>query len=545
MIETIKKWGINGEGIAYHNKKAIFVDNAIPDEVAEIEIDEDEGSYARGHAVKILEPSPRRRNPMCRKWNECGGCSLMHVDSKGQVRMKEKIVQDALRKYADYNGPIQPLIKNPTPLAYRNSCKMPFGLDEEGRTVTGMYKRNSNEFVPIERCLIHSKKLEAVRAALMELLQNYDLKPAGEENPEGLKTLVLKEFDDKVHVVFVTGKMELPDDLVAKILETIPDAASVWQSVKESEDPDYELFGNQVFHLGGDMKMTLSLGDYALDLLPKSFFQLNTAQAMALYQLVASWIPEQTPLLVEAYSGVGAISLFAADKAQRAIGIESIEDAVANANTNALINGKENLSFVCNDAADELAKISETEHVDVLVVDPPRSGLNDAMKEAILKAEPERLIYVSCNPSTLGKDLSVLQEKYAIRIVQPLDFFSQTPHVETAVLLEKSAHPKGRPVPVKTEKRPARKERPSRAGSARPERSGRPDSRGQPKRPARSGAPAGKGRRDGSKDKGRPQKKGGYTPLYRSGPGRRFGSASRFSSNRKADGGNSSDSGKD
>ncbi|WP_242745569.1 class I SAM-dependent RNA methyltransferase [Allobaculum sp. Allo2] len=146
-------------------------------------------------------------------------------------------------------------------------------------------------------------------------------------------------------------------------------------------------------------------------------------------------MPDHTDLMVEAYCGIGAISLFAADKAKEIIGIESVEDAVANASENALLNGKENLSFVCQDAATELKRISQKRHVDTLVVDPPRSGLDRTMKDAILKAQPQNLIYVSCNPSTLGKDLDVLQKKYAIECVQPFDFFSQTPHVETAVKL--------------------------------------------------------------------------------------------------------------
>lgn len=436
MKTAIKRWGINGEGIAYVKRKAVFVENAIPGEVIDLKIDEDKGNYATGHPTKIYEESSRRRRPLCPKWQTCGGCSLMHVDYKGQMRMKEQALKEALRKYANYTGPILPIIKNPSPLAYRNACKLPFGLDENGQITTGMYKKGSNDFVPLERCIIHSKKLEQVRNELNALLAQSDLKPASLDNKEGLFNLVLKQFDDQVHVALVTTHFQIPKELVSEIL-AIPGVASVWQSIKEEGDPDHELFGKKVFHLGGQMKMTLQLGDYSLNLLPKSFFQLNTAQALALYELVASWVPNNTDLLVEAYSGVGAISLFTSDKAREAIGIELIEDAVANANENALLNGKENLSFVCGDAATELQDIVSKATFDVLIVDPPRSGLNQPMRKTILKAKPETLIYVSCNPATLGKDLAVLQEVYEIKKVQPFDFFSQTPHVETAVLLKK------------------------------------------------------------------------------------------------------------
>lgn len=456
MKGSIKRWGINGEGITYLNKKAIFVENAIPGEVVEFQIDQDNGNYAKAHSTAIYEESPRRRHPMCPKWQTCGGCSLMHVDYKGQVRMKEHALQEALRKYADYTGPILPLIKNPKPLGYRNACKLPFGLDEKGRTTTGMYKKGTNEFVPLERCIIHSKMLEQVRQELNKHIGNSNLKPVSQDNSNGLLTLVLKQFDDKVHVALVTTNLQIPQDLVSDIL-SIPHVASVWQSVKEPDDPSHELFGKRVFHLGGEMKMTLQLDDYSLNLLPKSFFQLNTEQALQLYKLVASWVPNNTDLLIEAYSGIGAISLFASDKANETIGIELIEDAVANANENALINGKEDLSFVCGDAATELQEITSKATFDALIVDPPRSGLNQAMRQTILEAKPETLIYVSCNPATLGKDLAVLDEVYEIKQVQPFDFFSQTPHVETAVLLQKRDQPKAKkelPTPSTTHNAP-------------------------------------------------------------------------------------------
>lgn len=434
MKAEIKKWGINGEGIAYLKKKPIFVENAIPGETVDLHITENKGSYAIGEVNKVLVPAPRRREPICPHWQTCGGCALMHVDYKGQIRMKEQALKQALKKYAGYTGPIEPMIKNPDPLGYRNACKLPFGL-ENGKTVTGMYKRGSNEFVSLDRCIIHSKKLEKVRQELTPLIQKAGLKPADDQHP-GLKTLVLKEFDGKVHVVFVTTPMEIPQSLVDDILETIPEVASIWQSIKEKDDPDFELFGKKVLHLGGEMKMTLNLDEFELDLLPKSFFQLNTKQAINLYKTIASWIPAHSKLLVEAYSGVGAISLFAADQADEVIGIEWIEDAVANANANAMINGKQNVSFICSDAGEEMEKLAKTRQIDTLIVDPPRSGFNRKMKESILRARPKTLIYVSCNPSTLGKDLEILQKAYRIKKVQPFDFFSQTPNIETAMLLE-------------------------------------------------------------------------------------------------------------
>lgn len=436
MKTKIKKWGINGEGIAYSHKKTIFVEHAIPGELVDIEIVEDLDKYSNAEVKEVIEPSPRRRaHPVCPKWESCGGCSIIHVDYKGQVRMKEQVLKEALRKYANYNGKVEPIIKNPEPLGYRNACKLPFGM-QDGKICTGMYKKGSNEFVAVDRCLIHSKKLEKVRIELMDIFAQYDLPVAANAKQSGLLALVLKEFDDQVHATFVTGQMEIPQQLVDQILAS-EDVASVWQSIKEEDVADYELFGKTVTHLGGQDQMTLKLADYQLNLLPKSFFQLNTKQAIALYQTIAAWIPEHSHFLVEAYSGVGAISLFVADHADQVVGIEYIADAVDNANTNAKLNGKDNVSFICGDAGEEMEKLIKNQSIDTLIVDPPRSGLNKRMKDSILKSQPESLIYVSCNPATLGKDLKDLQHAYEIKRVQPFDFFSQTPHVETAVLLSR------------------------------------------------------------------------------------------------------------
>lgn len=436
MKTKIKKWGINGEGIAYSHKKTIFVDHAIPGEVVDIEIVEDLPKYSNAEVKEVIEPSPRRRmHPICPKWESCGGCSIIHVDYKGQVRMKEQVLKEALRKYANYEGKFEPIIKNPEPLGYRNACKLPFG-HVNGKICTGMYKKGSNEFVAVDRCLIHSKKLEKVRIELMDIFAQYDLPVAANAKQSGLLALVLKEFDEQVHVTFVSGQMDIPQQLIDQIL-ALEDVVSVWQSIKDEDVADYELFGKTVTHLGGQEQLSLKLADYQLNLLPKSFFQLNTKQAITLYQTIATWIPEHSHFLVEAYSGVGAISLFVADHADQVVGIEYIADAVDNANTNAKLNGKDNVSFICGDAGEEMEKLIAKQSIDTLIVDPPRSGLNKKMKDSILKSLPESLIYVSCNPATLGKDLKDLQRAYEIKRVQPFDFFSQTAHVETAVLLSR------------------------------------------------------------------------------------------------------------
>lgn len=434
MRTEIKRWGINGEGVAYIDKKATFVPGAIVDEVVEIEITEEKETYNIAKLVEVIEPSKYRRHPFCPVWKACGGCSLMSVNYKGQCKMKGSILKDSLEKYAHYTGRILPIVKNPEPLAYRNSCKLPFGRVED-RIVTGMYERNTTNFVGLERCYTHSRTIEKVRKEIEDIVNKYDLFIYNREKGDGLKTLVLKEYDQKVQVVFITGEDVLPEEMVQDVAQ-IEEVCSVWQSVRSKFEESHELFGEKMIHLALEEKIEVQLNQYAASILPRSFFQLNTKQAIQMYEEVARITPECN-VIVEAYSGIGAISLFVHDKAKKVIGIESILDAVENAEENAQRNGIENMDFIHGDAAKELSYVKRVEKVDCLIVDPPRTGLNDEMKEAILDSEIETMIYVSCNPSTLAKDLDVLQQKYRILSVQPFDMFSQTGLVETVVLLKK------------------------------------------------------------------------------------------------------------
>lgn len=436
MKTTIKKWGINGEGIAYYDKKPVFIENAIPEEVIEFDIQKEEKTYSVGELTRLIEPSSKRRYPLCSIWKECGGCALMHVKYPTQCKMKEEVLKEALIKYAGYKGRMFPIVKNPEPLAYRNSCKLPFG-EEYGQLYTGMYERDSNHFQKVERCFVHSKLLESTRQEVVKILNEHHCKVYDSKLKSGFRNLVMKEFNDRIQIILVTGKDELSGELISE-LSSLEGVCSLWQSKKT--DTTRELFGEMI-HLCGEEKMIVEMKDLKLSLLPRSFFQLNTKQAENLYEHIARWMP-RCHTIVEAYSGIGAISLFLKNKSKEIIGIESIQDAVDNANENAKMNDAKNVSFICEDAGSALSRLVKEKKIDALVVDPPRSGLDDVMKETIVQSRIRTVIYVSCNPATLAKDLKVLQKEYTILKIQPFDMFSQTPHVETAVLLQRKSHEK-------------------------------------------------------------------------------------------------------
>ena len=428
----IKKWGINGEGIGYIDRKPIFVQGVLPDELVEVEIEKEVEKYYKGKLIQVIEESPRRRHAICPIWKECGGCSLMHVQYKEQCKMKEQSLKETLIKYAGYKKRINPFMKNTNPLGYRNACKLPFGY-ADGKIMTGMYERESNHFIGMEHCIVHSKVLETTRKQIVESCQKHKCKVYDKRLESGFQTLVCKEFNGNIQVIFVTGKNTLSDEFIDDILDIEP-VTSIWQSIKVKDSID--VFGDTMIHIAGDRNLTVEMHDMKFNILPKSFFQLNTEQADKLYTYVESILPE-SKTVIEAYSGIGAISLYIKDKAQSIIGIESIKDAVDNANENAAINHADHVHFICGDAAKECEKIVKKKKVDTLIVDPPRSGLDENMKETILNSKIRNIIYISCNPSTLSKDLDKLQKRYNILSVQPIDMFSQTQHVETVVLLTK------------------------------------------------------------------------------------------------------------
>ncbi|MBP3852212.1 MAG: 23S rRNA (uracil(1939)-C(5))-methyltransferase RlmD [Erysipelotrichaceae bacterium] len=421
MKIKIKKWGINGEGIGYYQRKPVFIPGAIPSEIVSFEPVEKTDRYWTGHLEKVLAASAQRKYPFCEYSRQCGGCPSMHVKYRAQMKMKENLLRQALKKYTGMTPDILPIKKNPMPLGYRNACKMPL-KKVDGHWQCGMYRTDSQTFVPVRRCFIHSKLLEQTRQRIVELMNEFV--------PEGFKTLVLKELDEKIQIIFVTKRIDIPSTLIEQCAR-LEGVVSIWQNIKETDS--HETFGPEMKHLALEEKLVLALDGLTLELLPSSFFQLNTQQAKRLYQTVVDQImPCDT--LVEAYCGIGAIGLLAANKAKQLIGIEYNAQAVENAENNARINQIHRARYIAGDAGTELKQLKEK--VDVLVVDPPRSGLDKRMVDAIRQKQPEQIIYVSCNTSTLAKNIAQLKE-YAVQRIQPVDMFSQTAHVESIVTMSK------------------------------------------------------------------------------------------------------------
>lgn len=429
-IEIVKA-GINGEGIGFHSRKPVFIDGCFPGETVECEL-QDEGRHWRGRLIKILKKSPQRIKSPCIHSRSCDACPLMALDYKEQLRIKKQLLEGALYKYCAYDEPIDEIIGSQNIYQYRNKCNLPV-FEKDGKLVNALYRQDSNHPSIIRNCLIHEEKTEEIRLAILEVLNRHHLKAYDRHEKTGIRQLIVRVFENSGQAVLVTGKDTIGKEVIDD-LKKIEGLRSLFQGINTKRNP-VSLMPEKLRPLFGPEKIEMKVGPYRLKLSPQAFFQLNRFQAERIYGDVRELIKDRKKLIVEAYCGIGAISMYLHDKAERIIGIEVIEKAVADAEENARLNHIENVRFVCGDASEQVRRILKKEKADLLVVDPPRTGLDEELITTILKAKIKEVIYVSCNPATLGKDLQMLKEKYEITSIRGYDMFPNTSHVECACLL--------------------------------------------------------------------------------------------------------------
>lgn len=432
MKLKFNKIGINGEGIGKYQGVPVFCDGVLLGEIAEIQITKTYPTYQKAQLKRVIQSSNDRVKPLCPYQKECGGCGLMHASTNAQLQYKKELLKESLYKYGHVKEHfIRDIHPSRQDFYYRSACKLPVKM-MNGKLVTGMYQPNSNRFIPIKECIIHTKELEAFRKDVLKVLNQYNVQDYDTKTKKGLRYLVLRYIQNQGQCTLVTGDDVLDQELI-KVLSNIPNMTSLYQSVN-TKHKNTSIFGKTTKKLSKQSKIKVQMHDIVGYLSPESFFQLNVEQALNLYDTAISKI-DSCDLLVEAYCGIGMMSLLAHNKAKEIIGIESIPEAIHDANQIAKENGFDHIRFQVGDAAKVLQKISKKRRIDALLVDPPRSGLDEAMLETILKSLPEKVIYVSCNPSTLGKDIRVLKNKYYVRTIIPFDLFPQTPLCESVVVL--------------------------------------------------------------------------------------------------------------
>lgn len=440
FILDIKRMGINGEGIGFYNKLAIFVDGAIPGEGHNIEIVKMDGKMAFGKSLEIKNISPNRKAPECPYYSECGGCAVMHVNYEAMLDYKRDILIEALNRYTRLNTrsfEIRKTVASPEAFGYRNKEQIPFKSNKEGSKLC-MMKARSNQLVEIDDCAVLNPLINKLNKEILALVDELGISTYLYKFNRGvLKYLVIRvNMNNEAMVCFVCHDKNPKIKELAKRVMNLEGVVSVYENFNTSLKQGI-IFGNETNHLEGKEYIIETLGNIKYKMFPTTFFQLNTLQAKNMYDIVLKACKLSfKETVLDAYCGVGTIGLYLAKNAKEVIGIEYNKASIEAANDNAKLNNIKNARFLQGDAAELLPKLlSDGLSFDVVVADPPRTGLGDKFIQAIMAAEVKRIVYVSCNPATLAKNIEVLSEKYMVKSITPIDMFPQTPLVESVCLL--------------------------------------------------------------------------------------------------------------
>ncbi|WP_304057135.1 23S rRNA (uracil(1939)-C(5))-methyltransferase RlmD [Levilactobacillus namurensis] len=440
---TIKRMGINGEGIGYYKRMAVFVPGALTNEEAVVEVTTVAHRFLRGKIHRLRKVSPYRVEPRDSYADQVGGFELEHLAYPQQLQFKRDIVRQSLERYQprgfkDYD--VRPTLGMADPYAYRNKAQFQVRKTADGTVQAGLYAERSHDLVDLPTCSVQMPVTMTVMRALVTMLQDLEVPIYDEEHNSGIvKTLVVRAAanTNDVQVVFITNSQKLPHkhQLLLRIADELPQVTSVMQNVNPGKTS--LIWGDQTLHLAGADAITEKLGGLAFKLSARAFLQLNPTQTEVLYDQARQALdlqPGQT--VVDAYSGIGTIGLSLAHTAKEVRGMDVIPEAVADANANAEANGITNAHYEVGTAEDVMSQWAVAGfRPDAIVVDPPRTGLDETLMDTILAVHPEKLVYISCNPSTLAKDLVTLTEDYRVDYIQSVDMMPQTARCEAVVKL--------------------------------------------------------------------------------------------------------------
>jgi len=429
------------QGIARIGGFVVFVDNVLVDEVVKIKIEEVKKEYARAKLIKILEKSPHRKQPECPYYYLCGGCHLMHAKYQYQLSLKKLLVEDAFRRIGKLNPRINDVIGMEKPFRYRNKTALPVGEDYKNPQI-GFYKKMTHDIVDIDYCLIQHEVCDDVIKGMKDLIRKYNIEVYSEKKHQGvLRHIVVRNsfaFNEMMLILVCTKVPEDLENIKKDILNKFPNIKSLYVNLNPKRTN--VILGEEDILIWGSNTIKDKIGNLIFEISPKSFFQVNSIQTELLYNQVVKYLRNiDAEVVFDVYSGIGTISMFVAPFCKKVYSIEIVEDAVEDAKKSSKNNGISNIEFICANAEIEIPKLMEKGIIpQVVILDPPRSGCEKALLESLIKQKIPNIIYVSCNPSTLARDSSILcSNGYEIVEVQPVDMFPQTFHVECVVLMSR------------------------------------------------------------------------------------------------------------
>ena len=434
--------GTDGEGIGKADGFTVFVKDAVIGDTVTAKIMKAKKNYGYGRLMEILNASPYRVEPVCPSARQCGGCQLQAVSYEEQKVFKEKKLRGHLERIGGFtNLPMEPLIGMDEPYHYRNKAQFPVGRNKEGKIVTGFYAGRTHAIIENRDCALGIPENKDVLDRVIAHMEKYNIAPYDEATGKGLVRHIFVRygfFTGELMVCLIINGQDLPHqrELVEKLCE-IPGMTSI--SLNINKKRSNVILGDKVKTIWGEDYITDKIGDISYEISPLSFFQVNPKQTWKLYSKALEYADlhgEET--VWDLYCGIGTISLFLAQKAKFVRGVEIVPAAIEDAKRNAQINHIENVEFFVGKAEEVLPREYEKNGVyaDVIVVDPPRKGCDEMLLKTILKMQPKRVVYVSCDSATLARDLRFLCDNgYELKKVCGVDQFPQTVHVETVVLL--------------------------------------------------------------------------------------------------------------
>lgn len=439
---TITDIGTDGEGIGKINDFVIFVPDTVTGDEVEIHLVKVKKQFAYGKLVRMIKPSPLRTTPKCEQASQCGGCQLQHISYSEQLKWKTKKVKEVLKRIGDVQDvEVSDTLGMEQPYYYRNKAQYPI-RKENGEIKIGFFAPRSHRIVEAANCVIQDQKNEKIIEVIRHFLLQYNISIYDEEAHKGLvRHLLIKTayHTSEVMVCMVINGQNLPhEDKLVNALTTLEGVKSI--VLNHNTAKTNVILGSQITTLYGTSYITDRIGALTFQISPLSFFQVNPIQTEVLYNKAlefASLTGEE--IVWDAYCGIGTISLFLAQQAKKVYGVEIVPEAIESAKENAKRNGITNTAFFTGKAEEVIPKMYQQGVVaDTIVVDPPRKGCDSKLLETLVAMNPKKIVYVSCDPATLARDLAYLaQNGYKVEKVQPVDMFPHTTHVETIVALYK------------------------------------------------------------------------------------------------------------
>ncbi|MBM7557734.1 23S rRNA (uracil(1939)-C(5))-methyltransferase RlmD [Halanaerobacter jeridensis] len=432
-----------GDAVGRKNNFTIFVPQGIPGEKVKIKITEVKKSYGRGEIISVIEETEERIIPTCEVSEQCGGCQIDHIDYQAQLKYKRQMVEDALEHIGKLEGvDVNPVLGMEHPYSYRNKAQFPVDIIDE-EAVIGFYAAGSHDVIAHQDCQIQHPVINRTASRVVELINEYDLSVYNEEIHQGLiRHLVVRigVCTNQAQLILVTNGQEIPyqEEIIETLMSEIPELISIHQNINTADTN--VVLGEKTKELAGEDYIIDYIGNIKYQISPLSFFQINTLQTKVLYDQVLEYA-ELTgeEKVLDAYCGLGSISLYVAGDSKKVYGIEVVDEAIDLARKNAELNEIENCSFEVGKVRDVLPQLKENFQPEVVIVDPPRKGCHEEVLESFIELKAEKIIYVSCKPTSLARDLKYLTSQgYAVEEVQPVDMFPQTYHIENVVKIVKS-----------------------------------------------------------------------------------------------------------